>query len=218
VHLDSRVFHPSARSRPAPAALLGADHPLVRDLERLAVAVNQFVLVAAVCFGSAGAWLEGSSAAVSIVAAAAAVDLVLAARVAVLRESRRVHVLELISEGHADLPIVAVERMRGRLRRARHRQRLVTGIDALLAPEVQRCDPVMIPWRFLPADVIAPIRRELVEIGALLRDDSAGLPGIALMELLLTDGRSTLHRAEPRRLHEDLCRARFLLSRGSPWH
>ena len=70
----------------------------------------------------------------------------------------------------------------------------------------------MSPWRVRHSDLIPTIRDELVEISARLRDDSASLPGIALIELLLTDGTSSLHGDDPRRLHEDLGRVRFLLS------
>jgi hypothetical protein len=212
MHFTSRVSHRWASPRPTPAALLGADHPLVLDFQRLAVAVSQAAVVGAVCAGSIAAWLEGSSAAASAVAGAVAVELVLAARVGVLLQSRRLHLLELISEGRADLPIPALERLRRRIRLARHRGRLAGSVDALLAPQVQRWDLVMTPWRFRDPDLMPPIRHELVYIGARLRDESAGLPGIALMELLLTDGTSSLHGDDPRRLHEDLGRVRFLLS------
>lgn len=212
----SRVFQLPASLSPEPAALLGADHPLVRDLERLAVALDQLLVVAAVFAGGVGALLAGSSAAVSLIVAAAMTELLLAYRAAVLLESRRAHVLELISHGRADLPIPAVEHMCMRLRRARHRQRLARSIDALLELEVQRWDLVVSPWRFLRADLQAPIRHELLEIGALLREDGAGLPGIATMERLLFDGTSSLHGDNARLLREDLRRARFLLAMRSP--
>jgi hypothetical protein len=70
----------------------------------------------------------------------------------------------------------------------------------------------MTPWRLRHGDLIAPIRHELVEIAARLRDDSASLSGIALIELLLTDGMSSLHGDDPRRVREDLGRVRFLLA------
>jgi hypothetical protein len=212
VNLTSPVSQLSARPRPTPAALLGADHPLVRDLERLAVAISQAVAVAAVLGGSIAAWLEGASAAPPIVASAVAVELVLATRIAIPLQTRRLRLLELISEGRADLPIAALERLACRIRSARHRGRLARSVDSLLAPMVQRWDLVMTPWRFRQRDLIPPIQHELVEIGARLRDDSASLSGIALIELLLTDGTSSLHGDDPRRVREDLGRVRFLLA------
>jgi hypothetical protein len=212
VNRTSPVSQPSARPRPTPAALLGADHPLVRDLERLAVGINQAAAVAAVMGGSVAAWLERASAAPPIVASAVAVELVLAARVAVLLRTRRLRLLELISEGRADLPIAALERLVCRIRCARHRGRIASSVDSLLAPTAQRWDLVMTPWRFRQGDVVPTIQDELVEIAARLRDGSASLSGIALIELLLTDGTSSLHGDDPRRVHEELGRVRYLLS------
>jgi hypothetical protein len=197
--------------------LLGDDHPLVRDLERLAVARDQLSVVAAVWTGSLAALLEGSSAAVPLVAAAAVTGLVLVCRVAVLLDSRRTHVLDLISQGRADLPIPVVEHMCVRLHHAR-RRRQVRSIEALLRAEPERCDLVTSPWRFMRGEVIAPIRQKLIEIGALLREDGAALEGIATMERLLVDGTSSWHGHDPRRLGEDLRRVRLLLGVGSPEH
>lgn len=214
MNLTSRVSHLPARPRPTPTALLGNDHPLVRDLERLAVARNQLLVVAALFAGSVVALLAGLPGAGWMIAAVAATALLLAFRAAVLLESRRAHVLEVVCQGRADLPIPAVEQMCVRLRRASHRQRLLRSIDALLEAKVQHWALVVTPWQFSSADMVAPIRYELMEIGALLRDDGAGLAGIAMMERLLFDGTSSLHGDDPRLLREDLSRARFLLEVG----
>jgi hypothetical protein len=216
VNLTSRVSHRWARPIPAPAALLGAEHPLVRDLDRLAVAVTQLLVVAAVIAAGVGAVLAGSSLAVSLSVAAAVTEVPLAFRAAVLVESRRAHVLELISLGHADLPIPAVARVCVRLCRASHRRRLVRSIETLMNAEVQHCSLVIAPWQFANPDRIASIRRELLEIAALLREDGAGLAGIALMDRLLFDGTSSLHRDDVLLVCEELRRARFLLAMGLP--
>jgi hypothetical protein len=216
VNLTSRVSYRWTRPDPEPAALLGAGHPLVRDLEQLATAVNQLLVVAGVFAGSVVAWLEGFLAAVSLIAAAAPTGLLFTCRLAVLVESRRANVLELISEGRADLPISAVQQMCARIGRATHRQRLARSVNALLESKVQRWDLVVSPWRSLSADVVAPILHELMEISALLRDDEAGLQGIAMMERLLTDGTSSLHGDDAQLLGEDLRRARFLLAMRQP--
>jgi hypothetical protein len=212
VNFSSRLSHLPAGSRPEPAALLGADHPLVRDLERVASAAHQIAAVAAVLAGSAAALLAGSSAAISLIAAAAATALVLLLRMAVLFERRRVHVLELIRQGLADLPIAPVENMCVRLRAARHRRQLIASVETVLRAEVHGWDAVVTPWVTARPDLLAPIRYELEGICRLLASESARLEGIATIELLLTDGTSTLHHDDVRRLHEDLRRARFLLT------
>jgi hypothetical protein len=212
VNFTSPVSYLPARSRPAPTALLGPDHPLVRDLQRVALLRKQASIVAAVFAGSVAALYEGSSAAIALMLATAVTQLLLACRAVVLLAGRRAHVLELISEGRAELPIPTVERMCVRLRQERHRRRLVRSIDALLEGETGRFDVVTTPWRFNRADLIVLVRHELAEIGARLQDDRAGLAGIAMMERLLFDGTSSLHGNNLRLLEDDLRRARFLLT------
>jgi hypothetical protein len=212
VNLSSRLSHLPAGPRPEPAALLGADHPLVRDLERVASAAHQIAAVAAVLAGSAAALLAGSSAAIALILAAAATALLLLLRMAVLFERRRVHALELISQGCIDLPIAPVENMCVRLRGARHRRQLIASLETLLRSEAHGWDLVVTPWVTARSDLLAPIRYELARICRLLASDSARLQGIATIELLLTEGTSSLHHDDPRRLREDLRRAKFLLT------
>jgi hypothetical protein len=212
VNTTSRISQLAARPRPAASALLGIDHPLVRDLERLAVLRRQASVVAAVFVGSAAALYEGASAAIALVVGAAATQLLLACRGVVVRESGRAHVLDLISEGHAALPIPAVEHMCARLRRERHRRRLARSVEALLDAKIGGFDVATTPWRFMRTDLVAPIRHELSTVAALLRDDDAGVSGIAMLERLLCDGSSSLHSDNPRLVRDDLRRARFLLA------
>jgi hypothetical protein len=189
--------------------LLGVGHPLVRDLERLTIVRRQSLVVAVVFVGGVAGLYEGSSGA--LMAAAAATQLLLAGRAVVVRESRRTHMLDLISEGHAALPIPAVEQMGRRLRHARHRRRLARSVEALVNSEIGGFDVVTMPWRFTRSSEIAPIRSELMEIAVLLRDDDAGISGIAMIERLLGDGTSSLHGHDLEVLREDLRRTRFLL-------
>lgn len=212
MNLSSRLSHPPAEPRPEPAALLGADHPLVRDLERLLSAAHQLAAVLAVLAGSTAALVAGSTAASSLIVAAAATALVLLLRLAALCESRRVHVLELISQGRAELPIASVESMCVRLRAAGHRRQLIARVEPLIGAEAHRWDLVVTPWVRVRSDRLVPIRCELAEICRLLAADSAHLEGIATIELLLCDGTSSLHHDDTRRLLEDLRRARFLLA------
>jgi hypothetical protein len=191
--------------------LLGVGHPLVRDLERLALVRRQSLVVAVVFVGGVAGLYEGSPAAAALIAAAVATQLLLAGRAVVVRESRRTHVLELISEGHSALPIPAVEQMCRRLRDARHRRRLARSVEAFVNSEIGRFDVVTMPWRFMRSAEIATIRNELIAIAVLLRDDGAGLAGIAMIERLLGDGTSSLHGDDLEVLREDLRRTRFLL-------
>jgi hypothetical protein len=172
--------------------------------------------VAAVCVGGLVAHYEGVSAAVALMVAAAVTQLLLAARAVVLIESRRRHVLDVISEGRADLPIVAVGRVGVQLGSERHRRRLTQSVDSLLDAAVGSFDVVTTPWRFARADLVAGVRDELIQIRALLEGQAAGLAGMAMVERLLTDGTSSLHGDDPRVVREDLRRVRFLLaaSRG----
>ena len=196
-----------------PAALLGAGHPLVRDLERLEVARTQCLVVAALFAGALSAWLSGSHGAVEVMAATVAAEILLGCRVALLCASRRAHALKLVGDGRADLPIPAVARTCIRLRRPRHRLRLVRSIETLLDSQANGFDRVVTPWQFTRSELVVPVRHELQEIAVLLNEPDADVQGIAMMERLLFDGTSWLHRDDPRRLREELRRVRFLLSR-----
>jgi hypothetical protein len=212
VNLTSRVSHSPARPSPAPAELLGADHPLVRDLERLEVARTQCIVVAALFAGAMSAWLSGSSGALEVVAAAAIAGILVACRVAMLLASRRLHVLELISRGRGDLPIPAIARVCAQLRRPRHCRRLVRSIETLLDSEAHAFDFVVMPWQFPDSELVAAVRHELRQIAALLSEPGAAMKGVAGMERLLFDGTSCLHGDDAHRLREELRRIRFLLS------
>jgi hypothetical protein len=212
VNLTSRVSHSPARPSPAPVVLLGAGHPLVRDLERLDLARLQSIVVGALFAGALAAWISGSHGAFEVIAATVVAEILLACRVALLLASRRGHVLKLIGDGRADLPIPAVARMCIRLRRPSHRLRLVRSIETLLATRASGFDVVVTPWQFARSDLVAPVRNDLRQIAMLLREPDADVQAIALMQRLLFDGTSWLHGDDLCRLGEELRRVRFLLS------
>jgi hypothetical protein len=216
VNLTFRLSHPPTTARPRPAELLGTHHPLVRDLERLNVARNQSVIVAGVLGVGVGTLVAHSAAGLPLIVAAALVELLIACRIAMLRESRRVHVLDLIAEGHAELPIAIVARACARLRRARHRQRLARSIETLLERRSGAFDVVVTPWRFARPELLVGVRAELRDISVLLREPDARVEGIALMERLWCDGTSWLHGDDPQVLREELGRVRFRLQARSP--
>lgn len=216
MNLTFRLSHPPTTARPRPAELLGTHHPLVRDLERVNVARNQSVIVAGMLAVGVGALVAHSAAGLALIVAATVVELLITCRIAVLHESRHVHVLDLIAEGHAELPIAVVSRTSARLRRARHRQRLARSIDTLLGRRAGPFDVVVTPWRFARPELLVGVRAELRDISVLLREPDARVEGVALMERLWCDGTSWLHRDDPQVLREELGRVRFRLQAHSP--
>jgi hypothetical protein len=211
VNISSRVSQSPAHLQPDAAGLLGSNHPLVRDLRRVSIVLNQSLVVAAVFAGAVGALLTGSSHALAVVAAATGAEILLACRLALLLGSRRAHILDLIRDGHGDLPIAEVERMCQRLRRPSHRQRLVEAIEALLSPEAGSFKAVTSPWQLAHNDVVRSAREELRAITHVLREADADVRGTALLEQMLFDGTSALHGDHAGLVREELRRARFLL-------
>jgi hypothetical protein len=209
VNLTFHLSHPPTTARPRPAELLGTHHPLVRDLERVNVALNQSMSVAGVVAVGVGALVAHAAAGLALIVAAAVVELLIACRIAVLRESRRVNVLDLIAEGRAELPIAVVARTSARLRGARHRQRQARSIETLLERRPGPFDVVVTPWRFARPELLVGVRAELRNISVLLREPDASVEGVALMERLWCDGTSSLHGDDPQVLREELGRVRF---------
>jgi hypothetical protein len=191
--------------------LLGAEHPLARVEARLNVALTGSAVVAALLCAGVAALLDGLSVGLSLTVAAALAQTILAARVALLLESRREHVLDLIIEGRGDLPIAAVERQRRRLLDPARRRGLASAFeeirDEALRPPAR--DPRMRP--IFDRRVIAAVAPELTTIAALLRDDVANLRGIALAQRLVTDGISPLYRSDVRLLRDELRRLEYHL-------
>ena len=216
MNLTSRLSYAPTTARPRPAELLGTHHPLVRDLERLTVACHQSVIVAGVLGVGVATLVAHSAAGLALIIAAALVELLIACRIAMLRESRRVHVLDLIAEGQAELPIAIVARTCARLCRARHRQRLARSIETLLERRPGGFDVVVTPWRFARPELLVGVRAELRDISVLLRDPDARVEGIALVERLRCDGTSWLPGDDPQLLREELGRVRFRLQARSP--
>jgi hypothetical protein len=214
VNLTSRIAYHPAGARPTPAALLGREHPFVRDTERLLSVGYACAAVSVVLLGATAALVAGWSSAPAIVLAAAAAEIALLARTALLVASRRIHAFDLIAGGHDDLPIPAVERLTAKLRSARYRQRLISSIEDLIAPRRRPFDVATVPWEFMGADLVAGVRRELDVIARLLRNSDASVQGVALMRQLLFDGTSSLHGHDIRALREELARVRFLLEAG----
>lgn len=201
-----------------PAALLGAEHPLVRALNALAVLTRQMLAVTGALAACAVAAVGGATWARAAVLAAAAVLVVLGAvAAAVLRQARR-RALGLIVDGRERLPLAALERERRRLLKPRARARLATGLaDVLEEALTPRGVPVASASLLADARVVRENASELCGVAALVRGTPASAGGVALVERLLTDRGSPLYGKEVRPLREELRRARYLLqSRAGP--
>ncbi len=196
---------------PSAAALLGSDHPLVRAVDCFSIRVQQSLAVAALLSGSSIALVEGVSAALSFVVAAAAVLPVLLCRAAVAAWNKRERALDLIIDGHENLPLEIIRRERRRLLDPNHRDLLARSLDGI---RVKAENPVhrrpLAPPVF-SARAIAAVASNLTDIARLLGDDHAGPRGVAATRRLLFDGTSPLYGDDVRLLQEELHRIRFLL-------
>lgn len=210
MRLISRPLDP-LREDPSAAALLGSDHPLVRAVDRFSVLVQQSLIVAALLSGSSIALVEGVSSALPFVVAAAAVLSVFVCGAAVAAWNKRERALELIIEGHGNLPLDIVKRERRRILDPNHRDALARSLDGMRA---EAENPVhrrpLAPPLFSPR-AIAAVASDLTEIARLLGDDDASLRGVAMTRRLLFDGTSPLYGEDVRLLQEELHRIRFLL-------
>jgi hypothetical protein len=124
---------------------------------------------------------------------------------------RHTCVRELIVEGHADLPLVAVQRERASLLDPAHREDLARWLDAIRHECAHPAPPL--PWTcpLFRTEVVAGVGGELADISRLLRGGGTGARGIAMLEALLTDGGSPLYGADVGALREELHRIRFIL-------
>jgi hypothetical protein len=199
------------RRRPAPAAILGLEHPLVRDLEWLAAVARQAVAVGLILVGSVGAAVAGNERAWALAIGSAAVLLSLAALAALLHGRERAHALQLILEGRERLPIVIVEDERRRLVDASTRRRLAKSLDDMVriaaAPKrgLRPAPPIF------HDRVVTDVADDLGRIAALLRSESAAARGVAYTEWLLTHGVSVLYGKDASALREELRRLQYLL-------
>jgi hypothetical protein len=212
MHLSPGSPH-HLHARPSALGLLGPAHPLTRVEDKLAVLHTRSLAVAVLLCVGIAALLDGLATGLPLVIAAGVVEAALGCRIALLVDSRREHALDLIAQGEGDLPIEAVARQRRRLLDPTRRRHLAKAFDeirdeALHPPPPQaRVRPIFNP-RLITAT--AP---ELTTIARLLRDDAAGLSGIAMAHQLLTQGGSPLYRSDPRLLREELHRIHYHLLR-----
>jgi hypothetical protein len=212
MHLSPGSPH-HLHARPSTRELLGPAHPLTRVEDQLAVLHTRSLAVAALLCAGIAALLDGLATGLPLMLAAAVVEAALGCRAALLVDERRDHALDLIAEGHGDLPIAAVARQRRRLLDPARRRRLAKAFDEIRdeglhpPPPRARVRPIFNPR------VITATAPELTTIARLIRDDAAGLSGVAMAQQLLTQGGSPLYRSDLRLLREELHRIHYHLMR-----
>jgi hypothetical protein len=199
--------------RPSTRELLGPAHPLTRVEDKFTVLRTRSLVVAAVLCAGIAALFDGLATGLPLVIAAVVVEAALGCRAVMLADSRREHALDLIAQGHGDLPIDAVARKRRHLLDPARRRRLAKSFDEIRnealhpAPRQARVRPIFNPR------VITATAPELTTIACLLGDDDTRLRGVAMAQQLLTQGGSPLYRSDLRLLREELRRIHYHLLR-----
>jgi hypothetical protein len=192
------------------STLLGPDHPLARAESQERTLRMQFAVT--VAFGLVAGLLSpklGQSALHLSMGSAAVAALFLAAAFGA-RMRLRARAFELIASGREELPLVAIESERSRLRDRRYRRRLARTLQVItLQPESREW------WSTIYADraSVVAAQAELLEIARLLRDlPSVSARGVALVTRLVRDGAtSPLYQGPALRLQEELGRIRHVL-------
>jgi hypothetical protein len=206
---------------PRAPSVLGDDHPLSRNtilVHRLAVqatATSSTVLIGVLAATERRSW------GVRLLAAAILVELTLVAMLALARQTQREHVLRLIASGGQRLRLEEVSREVDRLAGPRY--------SAQLARRLERALEDAIGWYQIPIAsrpppgmrLLAGFAEETREIVAQLRAGPAAVPGLALLELMLTNSyESALYADDRDALRDQLSRVHQLMGRSSepsPW-
>lgn len=201
----------SAR-RQSVSVVLGADHPLARSVDAVEAVWGQWRAVAAVLTGSSVAVVEGRRWAVALTASAAIVLFGLTAVTLVQRSRRRDRALDLIIEGHEDLPVAAVQAERERLLADRTRRGLAASLEAVVTQASSRRTTrmaVLVP--LFDVRVVRCVESDLQEVSRLLLIEPASARGVAVAERLITHGVSPLYGQEVEPLRDELRRLHDLL-------
>jgi hypothetical protein len=203
------------RSPKAPS-VLGDEHPLSRSatlIHTLAVqatATSSTVLLGVVAVAERRSW------GVRLLTAAVLVELTLLAILALARQIQREHILRLIASGGQRLRLEEVSREVNRLARPAY--------SAQLARRLERSLEDAEAWYQIPIGSrpprgikqLAAFAEETRGIVEQLRTGPAAVPGLALLDLMLSDGYdSTLYAGDRDALRDQLSRISQLLGRGS---
>lgn len=192
--------------------VLGRGHPLSRIVTLVRVLAWQMVAVSGVvAMGALG--VTGRRAwGIRLLSAALVAQLVLLMICALARQLQREHVLRLIASGRAGLTVEEISREAQRLASPRH--------HAQLAERLERALDEALRWHQLPVAsrpppgvrLLCTFAPEVRAIAGQLRGGQSALPGVALLELLLTGGYgSALYAGDKDLLREQLWRIRYLI-------
>jgi hypothetical protein len=191
-------------------ALLDADDPLLRVLERMSVRLEQSATVTAILSASVAALMAGVSQALAGVVACAVAALALAGSLAMLTSDRRSCVRDHIIEGRGSLPLVVVQRERRRLLAGRTRALLARSLEEVRQDAQRRVGHAAEP-RPLYAPSVVAVAVELQTAARLLDRDRVSLSGVAMTERLLNAHNSPLYGRDPMLLREELHRITYVL-------
>jgi hypothetical protein len=192
---------------------LGRDHPLVQATDTLALAIRQWCVVASIVIGGGIASLEGRAWAEPLTIAGAVVLVLLSTLVIGARGRRRDRAIDLILDGHDELPITAVRRERTRLASARTRAALARRFEDML--ELTAHPHRARTWATRPLyhlRVVVRATPELLEIVRLLRTQPVSVRGVASAERVIADADSPLYGWDHRALRAKLSRVADLLA------
>lgn len=213
-HLRAHPFQ-AATLRPRECARaeaeLGPVHPLVVVLGRYRTAVEQVATITVVQAADLFLLLQHTPLAVPVLHACIGVQIPLALRIAWLAAERRDVCRDLIIDGRQGLPLASVEREVDRLVDVERRASLAGSLDRLVDEAAQPgfgCPRCVV---YEPA-LLRAVAEELEAVARALGERDAGVRGVALVESLLTSGRSPLHGNEVAPLREELGRARYFLA------
>jgi hypothetical protein len=202
---------------PRSPAVLGEGHPLGRTIALRRTILRQATATSTMVGLGVVAVLEGYHWGARLLGAASLVELTLLGIFALVRQVQREHVLRLIAAGRGApcLPEVSCET--SRLASPQHMEELASRLERTL-DDARRWHELAVASRPPPGlRLLCEFGAEVDTIVGQLRAGDASLPGLALLELMLSGGyESTLYAGDRNALREQLWRIRLLLSRSDP--
>ena len=196
--------------------MLGDEHPLSRNAVLIhTLAVQATVTSSTVLLGML-AVAEDRSWGIRLLCAAVLVELTLLGILALARQIQREHVLRLIASGGQRLRLPEVSREVTRLANPRYAAQLARRLERALE-DAERWHQIPIGSR-PPQGIrlLAGFAEDTRAIVEQLRGGHAAVPGLALLDLMLSNGyESTLYAGDRDALHEQLSRIGHLMGCGT---